>query len=248
MKNNKEFKVFMSPNWRAGDEYHIAKMPDSFKASQNNLHLEKKAKSYEIEDQQKFKPELYEGFLENQKIEGCKYLAFIKGKDDFRVVPISHWVLFHKKLRLGNEEEYNLKFAKIEEEMTLKTKGERSLKRLITKKRNEKELEEEDLREEREKKEQEEKEEIFIKKNTLKRKRKESMELSEDEEEENLFFKENIVDSFNPIPEKSIKKNETDQPRQDLLSAMNEDDDNQPMTLNSEGSDKSIDKDFPELI
>lgn len=96
---------------------------------------------YEIEDRQRFSPDFYEGYIQHQQQEGCKYLAFIKGRENFSIVPISDWVLFHKKNKM-NEDEFNSKSLKIEEEMIKTTKGELSHKRYLRKQRDEKEDEE----------------------------------------------------------------------------------------------------------
>lgn len=81
-------------------------------------------------------------------------MAFIKGRENFSIVPISDWVLFHKKSRI-NEDEFNTKSQKIEEEMIKTTKGTLSHKRYLRKQMDEKEDQEDNQSQKSEKKEKE---------------------------------------------------------------------------------------------
>jgi len=70
-------------------------------------------------------------------------LAYNKMKNEVRVLPVKHWILFHKNVKYMDEEEYNLKVQMAEAEFVKMQKGSRGYKKLLKKKEEDEEFEKE---------------------------------------------------------------------------------------------------------
>lgn len=92
---------------------------------------------YQIEDKNKIVPEYYEGMKEESSQNGSGYLALIysKNKNHIGLLPIKHWILFHKNVKYTDENEYNEKVRKAELEFERLQKGPKGLRKLLLKKK-----------------------------------------------------------------------------------------------------------------
>jgi hypothetical protein len=96
---------------------------------------------FQIEDKNKIQPEYYEGIKEECSQKSSGYLALVYKNNEIRVLPIKHWILFHKNVKYMDEEEYNAKVKKAEEEFLKIQKGKKGKKFLMKKKAEEEEEE-----------------------------------------------------------------------------------------------------------
>lgn len=71
-------------------------------------------------------------------------MIYTKNRNEVRVLPIKNWIIFHKNVKYTDEDEYNVKVKKAEEDFLRLQKGKKGRK-ILMKKQEEEEEEKEKL-------------------------------------------------------------------------------------------------------